>query len=357
MIETVHILNLQSHKDSILEFSPGVNVIKGTSHHGKSSIVRAIRWCLLNKPSGEGYKSHFADNKDRMAVGIEFDKSYVLRKRDKKFNGYEVNGTDLAAIRTDLPKEVTDVTNMNEVNISDQHTGYFFLQSSPGDIARALNEVVGLEIIDTSLKKGNSIIRDTKWALKVCNDDIEQLEEKLEKYKHLKNIEVLINRIEENKHQKQLALQKLVKLIGLTESIEREEKLKGEIKDWLTVKPKTGPIKKKLKKLTAVWKEYDLLSSTCRFIEMEEEAQINYKKAIAGRDKLKVIRSKIEELKETLNKLRNIESIYKHIDKEVSLQNSINMTLKALRKTFSDKQKQLETCPNCGAYRIHWRKR
>ena len=49
MIKSVEFQNFQSHKKTILEFVPGVNIIVGLSDAGKSAVMRAIKWCLKNQ--------------------------------------------------------------------------------------------------------------------------------------------------------------------------------------------------------------------------------------------------------------------------------------------------------------------
>jgi len=93
MIETVEVENFQSHKRTVLELSPGVNVIKGRSHSGKSSIVRAIRWVLLNQPRGTHFVSHFKKKKEETSVGIAFtgDKYAIRRRNGTATNEYETD--------------------------------------------------------------------------------------------------------------------------------------------------------------------------------------------------------------------------------------------------------------------------
>ena len=49
MIEAVEIINFQPHENTVLEFAPGVNVIKGQSRSGKSSIIRSLEWLFFIK--------------------------------------------------------------------------------------------------------------------------------------------------------------------------------------------------------------------------------------------------------------------------------------------------------------------
>jgi len=57
MIKTLSIQNYQSHKDSTLEFDPGVNVIVGSTDSGKTAIIRALRWLIWNRPNGDSFRS------------------------------------------------------------------------------------------------------------------------------------------------------------------------------------------------------------------------------------------------------------------------------------------------------------
>ena len=54
-IKSVHIENFESHKDTLVELSPGFNIFTGSSNCGKSSFIRAIRWVCFNEPTGEKF--------------------------------------------------------------------------------------------------------------------------------------------------------------------------------------------------------------------------------------------------------------------------------------------------------------
>ena len=80
MIQSVHIQNFQSHKNSTLEFSPGVNIIVGTSDSGKTAIIRALRWVVWNRPSGDSLRSTWGG---KTSVEICLDKGSVERSKDR----------------------------------------------------------------------------------------------------------------------------------------------------------------------------------------------------------------------------------------------------------------------------------
>jgi len=248
MIETIEIKNYQPHKHTVLELSPGVNVIKGSSHGGKSSIWRAIRWALMNRPLGESFKSTFADKNDEVSVGIEFSDGFVYRRRGPNKNEYEVSGIDgpLQAVRTDIPKEVNDVTKMGEVNLHGQDSRYFLLQETPGKIAEELNKIAGLEIIGEVLKRAKKIISDTEIKIKMIVEDRNKKSEELLKYKYLEKVEPIVVHIKENyiEFNNQMS-----KVLILKESLDKVSGYKNNIKEitnWLKVKEKFDALKNRI---------------------------------------------------------------------------------------------------------------
>ena len=162
MIESVVIRKFQKHKRTKLELSEGVNVISGASDQGKSSIIRALKWCFLNRPSGFRFKRWGTSKQDKTIVRVRFSNGEVERRRGAVENSYVVNGELLKAIRSDVPDQVKNLVNIDGRNFHDQHDGYFLLQDSSGEVARKFNEIVGLDIIDKALKNAASIINNLK---------------------------------------------------------------------------------------------------------------------------------------------------------------------------------------------------
>ena len=208
MIRKVAIQNFQIHKQTELEFKEGMNVIAGSSDNGKSSIIRAIRWVLMNRPTGFAFHTHGA--KDDTAVAMVFgDYECVTRQKgEKNSGGYHHRGKTYAALRTDVPPEIERVLNLSEINIQSQHDPYFLLQDSPGEVAKKLNVVAGLGIIGDTIKTANAVVRNRKdaigaivkqeaeykaafdkhsWAYKE-EDNVFQLKFEVGRYKTLKNL-------------------------------------------------------------------------------------------------------------------------------------------------------------------------
>lgn len=176
MIKSVVIKNFQSHKDTTIEFDPGVNVIKGSSSNGKSSILRALGYVINNKPIGMRHISYWAKHKktitDECRVTINFDDCSVARIRGD-INGYQIDdGKPLEAIESGVPQQVTDACRISEINIQKQLDAPFLLSSSSGQISQFFNRIMKLEDAD----EYQSAIESKR---RKCNSDIKQVEEQI----------------------------------------------------------------------------------------------------------------------------------------------------------------------------------
>jgi exonuclease SbcC len=184
MITKLSLINFQSHRDTVLEFSPGVNAIVGQSDSGKSAILRALYWIKNNRPSGDAFVSHWARNGrgiqiEETSAGIEIGDTAIARIRGKTLNAYRINGKDLEAVRTDVPAEVAAALRLSDVNVQRQLDSPFLLGESPADVARFFNELVHLDEIDAALTIIESKKRETAADGRRWTAEIEGLEKTL----------------------------------------------------------------------------------------------------------------------------------------------------------------------------------
>ncbi|HUU86954.1 MAG TPA: AAA family ATPase [Candidatus Glassbacteria bacterium] len=186
MLKVITIKNFQSHRETTLRLSPGVNIIKGQSDSGKSSIIRAIKWVLTNRPTGSAFQT--AGVKEETSVRLSMDSERIIRRRGTGINEYNVSGSVLKAIGTDVPQEVLDIVNMDHTNFQDQFGSLLLLQDSPGKVASILNELIGQEIIDESFKRADRIIREEKVKQNGLNSDIDLLTKKKIKLKKVPDL-------------------------------------------------------------------------------------------------------------------------------------------------------------------------
>ncbi|MFO7983357.1 MAG: SMC family ATPase [Desulfuromonadales bacterium] len=100
-IISVRLKNIKSHKDSTLEFSPGINVLRGPNGVGKSTVFEAIGYALFGVDA-----QSFVGNVERfVSIGAQKGEvEVVFRLRDPK--RYRVTRTVGAASKWLLAKEV-----------------------------------------------------------------------------------------------------------------------------------------------------------------------------------------------------------------------------------------------------------
>lgn len=201
MIKSLEIKNIQSHKDSRLELSPGINALIGSSNNGKSAILRALNWAVNNRPLGvEVLLSNWAyDSKgkqnEEMSVTVEKGNSTLIRRKTKSENEYVIDGEVLEAIKTDVPEEVRKFFMLSETNMQKQQDAPFLLSLSSGKIAEYFNRIVRLDIIDRVLSNAESSRRKMKNQLESSESQEKKLEKELEKFEWIDSVEKLIEKI------------------------------------------------------------------------------------------------------------------------------------------------------------------
>ncbi len=186
MIKQIRLQNFQGHVDTTIDFSEGVNSFIGKSDSGKTSCIRALKWVLTNRPSGESFINHNAfNNKGKQVkpciVTITTNKHVVERERSATINSYTIDNVSLKAIGTDVPEEVLEALNMNDINIQYQLDAPFLLTETSGEVARILNRVVKLDDIDFTLKQLNSYAKKLSNEKKNIEYQIESTDAELNK--------------------------------------------------------------------------------------------------------------------------------------------------------------------------------
>ena len=196
--KSLKLQNFQSHKKTKLELSEGVNVIVGATDSGKSAIIRALRWLVWNRPTGEGFRSTWGG---KTLVEITSDNTQISRSKDVSTNMYILDTSVYEAFGTDVPKEIADTLNINEINLQQQLDSPFLLSSSPGEVAQHFNRIAHLDQIDEGNRNVQKWIREINSAITHNEEQLEGLEVDLKKYEHLNKLETDIEVLEEMQRQ------------------------------------------------------------------------------------------------------------------------------------------------------------
>lgn len=145
MLEYLAIQNYQCLGRSTVELSPGITVFVGPNDKGKSAHLRVLRWLALNLPAGDKFIKRGA--KGAIAV-LGVDGKTIKRRRGPGVNDYHLDDQTYVAFGAGVPDPITQVLQIGPCNFQRQLDDPFWFTLSPGGLARELNTVVDLEIID-----------------------------------------------------------------------------------------------------------------------------------------------------------------------------------------------------------------
>ena len=166
MITAVRLQNFQKHADLSLNFGEGVTLITGPTNAGKSSVFRAISWVVLHTPM-TGYQKHGTKT---LRVGVRTQRGAAIRFKDSKGYGYTVGEEKFVACGTNQPPAVREALGLSEINLASQHSGFFLLNLTPGEMAKSLNKIVDLASIDVGTAEITRKLTRAKAAAEIAED-------------------------------------------------------------------------------------------------------------------------------------------------------------------------------------------
>lgn len=164
MLERLQLVNFQAHADTKIRFGQ-VTTIVGATDIGKSSILRALRWVLLNKPTGI---NAIRTGAKAARVTLWIDGRRIRRGRSASKNTYQLDEEKYAAFKNEPPDTVRDFAQVTELNFQRQIDGPFWLDQAPGQISKNLNAIFDLAEIDTALAYLGSEKNEARVAAKVA---------------------------------------------------------------------------------------------------------------------------------------------------------------------------------------------
>jgi len=345
MLKTIAIENFKSHKDTVIDLHPHVNIIYGNPQSGKSNILRAIGLVKDNNPLGVKFLSNSIKGDGTVAItlttsegnNVKYRKAIrVSKKGERKVRTHEFQINDdepYAGFGHNVPDLVSKTLNLSELNIQKQLDEPYLITSSGGEFSRTVNRITNLDEANEwtqSLSKAiNAIEKETKTTKK----GIESIDEELESLEGLDLIEKKMDNLELLYADIKIASYKVKRLSNIKDKIvkynEEITKLSGILTD----------IEEKVNKLDKLRQE-----------------QTKALKLV----KLLVSYQKVLQFLSISDRLDTIEKLYDKIKQSVSLLKTLNK-LNTLRseigsaKIFLNKEKQryiktlrdIKECPTC----------
>lgn len=204
----VEIQNFQSHEKTKIKLENGINVFVGTSDSGKSAILRAIKWNLMNVPSGDEF---IREGTKEAAVTVHFEDGHSVERRRSKGgtkNSYTLFKDDVileeyTGFGGKVPGPILEVSKINPdflFNFANQLEAPFLLSESPKVRAETIGNLEELGKIDSELTTLNQDVRDKKAEQRATKTRMASIEkERTELLKELNVSRVKAETIEELK--------------------------------------------------------------------------------------------------------------------------------------------------------------
>jgi len=139
MLEYLGLIDCQSHKETELEFSPGINVIVGENNAGKTTVLRAL-YALAFNP--KGYFSKLKRwKKNWPTIRAVWGGKEIIRSKE----GYFLDGRAYRSVGDTVPKDIANTLNLDPINFKLIREDLFLISQSPGARARLINRASGLD--------------------------------------------------------------------------------------------------------------------------------------------------------------------------------------------------------------------
>lgn len=355
MIKSISIQNFQSHVHTDLQFVDGVNCIVGSSDCGKTAIIRALRWAVTNRPSGDSIRSNWGG--DTLCL-VETEEGAVLRFKGKE-DRYEVKIGEqrsivLKAFGTNVPAEVAAFFNLNEINVQSQLDAPFLLSESAGAVAAHFNKVAKLDRIDSATSNVNGWIRELTASARFKEGELEKLQGQLTEFDYIDKFEAELEVLEELQNNR----------IGLESARKR---LAGSVKQLKQTKSSITELQSGVlsieDEVNAVVDLIDGRDATDTMRDRLSDAITNLKRIdrrIAGREALVALeipvfavlnKRDVREAKaQQINKLDSLCGLLRDIEEDIG---KLHMKLKKNEERFQEEMP--ETCSLCGQYVEKWK--
>lgn len=250
-IKSLSVRGFQSHALSHLDFSRGLNVITGATDHGKSALIRALRWALYNEPRGGDFVRAGADTcqvtitlddgtsiiRERTAAGRN---RYLLRRpnsHEQVFEGFGVQVPLEVAQASGVNKVDIDEESSVEMNLGAQLEGPFLLQEKPSVRAKVIGKLGGVHILDVAQRNTVRELRRLREEQTDTEQELSALEKEISAYAYLPQYEQRIGKAQEKLDE----LENKAAQIGLLYSLKEE---------WLQTETSLTAVRLTLEKLS-----------------------------------------------------------------------------------------------------------
>ena len=329
LIKQLELLNFQSHKKTVIQFSKYLNAIIGSSRAGKSAILRSIFQTFNNEIKWEHCRRW---DTDKTSIKITGDDHTIVRVNGDGVNSLTVDGHKEDFIGSSTPEHLAKITNIASHNFQRQDELFFMINMKPGLLSKAMNDVSGLSIIDNTIKEAAQRIRDTQAEIRVNNIRLTNIKMEIDDMEFITTADQEYSVIEDLMEEVSVYKRKYAELSNLyskMSSLSKEAKIIEKRIDGVDL----SIIKDKIDTLHKYQHDYDLISvlydsytkdksklDSLSFSEDHKKIGLLLSKLNEDKEEYKVInayrgalRTGQKELTDSLERIAEYESMLKNI--------------------------------------------
>lgn len=193
MLKKIVIKNFQRHKHRSIILDKRLTIIVGKNDKGKSAIIRAIRWCLLNVPAGRGFVRR---NSKTSSVTIKCDSRTIEKRIGWKAGGtYQLEGKKYKAFGRKVPPAISNLAAVDAINFQRQTEQFSWFKHTPGQVAKELNSLVDLESIDKMQVDLTKQLRKKKSELEVSRERLKEAKQSKRTARPLAGLHVKLDKL------------------------------------------------------------------------------------------------------------------------------------------------------------------
>lgn len=350
-LTAITIKNFQSHKNTTLKLHKGVNVLIGNTDCGKSAILRAVGWSILNKTDDRSFRSKWGGKTD---VELTFDDGLSVSRVQDKSNAYYLYDPtsnideEYKAFKTDIPEDIVEALSMDSINIQSQFDTPFLLGKdySSGDVAKLLNQIAGLSDIDDSVANISRQVRANRAEIATEESLIESLTAQSASFEYLDDMEDDVAALEALEEQYRKTSQNDFNLALLITDLERQKKELDELELFLKAEPECKAVSVLVSDLKVAEEHETVLQSLLSKLEkaQKEIEGINiFLEAEPDMEKAMALLKEEQAAAKEANDLSKLLSTIDRLDVMIEINSE---TLEKAEKTWIETFPNI--CPLCG---------
>lgn len=193
MIEWLELTDFQCHQQLQVELGQSVVVLVGPSDAGKSAVLRALRWLVTDRPLGDACVREGAGGCE---VVLQVDGQQVFRRRFARRNEYAIDAQIFKAWGSAPPAPVQQLLNLGPENFQGQHDAPFWLTLTAGEVAKQLNAIVDLAVVDELVGTLSGRVRQARAVQEVTAQRLEAAKQEVARLVDVPRLQQALRRLQ-----------------------------------------------------------------------------------------------------------------------------------------------------------------